>query len=91
MRIKKKISCYEQFFYCVCFSHFVSYSIQALFTQRGRLPSTSLSLRGLTYAEVRVIQVLASRVLKKNMNTKHYTHTHDKNAIIYHTNDFVLC
>lgn len=31
--------------------HFVSYSIQALYTQRGRLPSSTLSLRGLTYAD----------------------------------------
>lgn len=70
-------------FYCVCFFHFVSYSIQALFTQRGRLPSTSLSLRGLTYAEVRVIQVLASRVLKKHEYETLHTQTTSYTLILY--------
>ena len=61
----------------VCFLHFVSYSVQALYAQRCCLPPPSLSLRGLTFVDGRVcvIQVvLHHRYFKKHMHGT-YTHT----------------
>lgn len=55
---------------------FVSYSIQALYTQRGRLPSSSVSLRSLILRQQpRHSGLSASRVLNK---WTHHTTQHDK-------------
>lgn len=65
--------------------HFVSYSIQALYTQRGRLPTSSLSLRGLTFVlRWRVVQVLVWRVLKKH-KIHHFTHYTTTHTLYLHT------